>query len=303
MITGANAGIGFVTARTLLEAGAEVIITTRSEIKTTETINRLVEGLPLSASPRVKGVQMDLSSFSSIRDASQDILKFRIERLDAICLNAGVLGISEFTETEDGLEMHWGVNHVGHFYFLKLLMPTLMEIPGHTRIVVVASAAHSFIPRNFTVSTHLPPTSENYNKHQAYSISKMCNILMARQIEELFGHKGITAYSVHPGVIFGTGLYRSFCRCLAPLLNCCGYMHCLCLWHADHKTVRVGASTQLFVMTEPLENLHGGGYYAGCRFQTQTSPQYKWRIIEDPKEAEDLWTLTEQTVIQRSNSL
>jgi len=129
MITGANSGIGFVTAQTILIAGAKVIVVTRTANKTSKTINRLIEGLSPSTKERVKGMSMDLSSLSSVRAGVKKFDKLGVQRLDAICLNAGVMLIPEFSETEDGLEMHWGINHVGHFYLLKLLVPTIQRFP------------------------------------------------------------------------------------------------------------------------------------------------------------------------------
>lgn len=303
MITGANTGIGFVTARTLLAAGAKVIITTRSPEKTNDTINRLIEGLPLTKSPNAKGLSMDLSSFDSIKEAVQEFTKLNLRRLDAVCLNAGVMGISEFTETRESLEMHWGVNHVGHFYLLKLLMPTILKVPGHTKIVIVSSMAHTYTPNNFTVNTHLPPKREDYDRSVAYSISKLCNILTAREIARRFSGRGVSAYSVHPGFISGTSLYRAFPGCVPCILNCCAYAHCCCLWYADYKPVDKGASTQLFVMTEPVRNLENGGYYSNCRLQTRKSPCYKYRIIENEEEAQNLWELTESIIANETISI
>lgn len=300
-ITGANAGIGFVTAKTLLAAGAEVIISTRSADKTRETINRLIEDLPPSSSERAKGVSFDLSSLSSVKAGVEEFIKLNIQRLDALCLNAGVMLIPDFRETEDGLEMHWGINHVGHFYLFKLLIPTILKLPGHTRIIVVSSITHSiWTPNNFTVDTHLPPKRKTYHRCTNYGTSKLCNILMAREIAKRYNGKGISAYSCHPGFITGTSLYRNMPSCIPPLFQCCACLHCACLWHADFKTVPVGASTQLYLMTQPLIYLIPGGYYAGCRLQSSESPMYKYPMNENNEEARKLWELTERIIADRT---
>jgi len=300
-ITGANAGIGFVTAKTLLAAGAEVIVSTRSADKTRETINRLIEGLPPSSSERAKGVSFDLSSLSSVKAGVEQFDKLNVQRLDALCLNAGVMLIPDFRETEDGLEMHWGINHVGHFYLFKLLIPTILKLPGHTRIIVVSSVTHSiWTPNNFTVDTHLPPKRKTYDRCTNYGISKLCNILMAREIAKRYNGKGISAYSCHPGFISGTSLYRYMPSLIPPLFQCCAYLHCACLWHADFKTVPVGASTQLYLMTQPLLWLFSGGYYAGCRLQSRQSRMYKYPMNENDDEARKLWELTERIIADRT---
>jgi len=299
MITGANAGIGFVTAQSLLAAGAEVVISTRSATKTRATIDRLCESLPLNASISVKGVSMDLSSMSSIEAGVKEFIGLGVMRLDALCLNAGVMAIPEYTETNDGLEMQWGVNHVGHFYLFKLLESTILKLPGHTRIVVLASMKHFETPNDFAVDTHLPPNHENYDMNTNYCISKLSNIYMARELARRFEGKGVTAYSVHPGIITGTSLWRHLPSCLPCMLKCFFYAHCSCLWFPDFKSVRKGASTQLYLMTCPLAELSNGGYYVGCRLQNSKSRLYKYTMVENEEEAEKLWVLSEKIIADR----
>jgi len=307
MITGANTGIGFVTAQSLLESGAKVIITTRSAVKTKDTISRLIDGLPLSAKEhgkeRVVGINFDLGSLSSIEEGVKQFNALGIKRLDAVCFNAGVMAIPGFSETVDGLEMTWGVNHVGHFHLFKLLLPTIEQLSGHTRIVVVSSIAHQETPNDFSVDTHIPPRREDYEKWQAYGVSKLSNILMAKEIAKRFDGKGISAYALHPGFIAGTSLYRHMPSCFPYFFDCCSYIHCCCLWFADYKSVRKGASTQLFLMSQPLESLKSGGYYAGCRLQDKNSVNYKAVFIENDMEAEKLWEKTEEIIAEKLSGM
>jgi len=303
MVTGANAGIGFETAHALLEANAEVIITTRSEEKTKDTINRLTENLPSGAKERVKGVSIELSSLGSVEAGVKQFSELGVQRLDAVCFNAGVMMVPEFKETEEGLEWQWGVNHIGHFYLFKLLLPTILKLPGHTKIVVVSSVAHYDTPADFTVSTHLPPKRETYNRVANYAISKICNILFAREIAKRFEDKGITAYSLQPGFIVGTSLVRHLPSCFAYMVKCCMPLHCSCLWYADFKSVRTGASNQVYLMTKPLEYLSSGGYYVGCRLQNSESVLYREQIIENAEEAEKLWVLSESIIEQWENKI
>jgi len=303
MVTGANAGIGFHTAQALLSAEANVIISTRSPEKTKITIGRLLDGLPAEAKNRVQGVSMDLSSLASVDAGAKEFSELGVKRLDAVCLNAGVMMIPEFTETKEGLEMQWGVNHIGHFYLFKLLESTILKLPGHTRIVVVSSVAHYDTPDDFTVDTHLPPKRETYERTANYSISKLSNIYMAREIARRYQGKGISSYSLQPGFVIGTSLYRHLPGCLPLLANCCMYAHCSCLWYADYKTVRNGASTQLFLMTHPLEDLVSGGFYCGCRLQSSKSVLYKYPMNENDEEAEKLWKLSESIISNWKNQI
>jgi len=301
MVTGANAGIGFVTAQVLLAAGAKVIVSTRSTEKTNNTINRLVDSLTPNSRERALGVSMDLGSFSSIEAGVKEFNALGLEHLDALCLNAGVMMIEEFTETNDGYEMQWGVNHLGHFYLFKLLEPTLLRMLGHTRVVVVSSEAHLDTPNDFTVDTHLPPKKETYGRVRNYAISKMCNILMARGISNRFEGKGMTAYSVHPGWITGTSLLRHVPSFVPHLMNCCMYSHCVCFWYTDYKSLRKGASAQLYLMTCPLDELKSGGFYVGCRLQSSKSILYKYPMNENDDEVEKLWKLSESIVQQQQH--
>jgi len=303
MVTGANAGIGFVTARTLLSAGANVIISTRSPEKTKMTISRLLEGLPAEVKNRVQGVSMDLSSLASVDAGAKEFLDLGVKRLDALCLNAGVMMIPQFTETKEGLEMQWGVNHIGHFYLFKLLEPAILKMPGHTRIVVVSSVAHYDTPDDFTVDTHLPPKEETYSRTVNYSISKLSNIYMAREIAKRYEGKGISSYSLQPGFIIGSSLYRHLPGCLPKLVSCCMYAHCTCLWYADYKSVRNGASTQIFLMTHPSEELVSGGFYVGCRLQNSESVLYKHPMNENDEEADKLWKLSENIISNWKNQI
>jgi len=298
MVTGGNSGIGFVTAQTLLAAGAEVIVSTRSAAKTEDTINRLLQGLPLTAKERIKGVSFDLGSLKSIQSGVKEFEALGVKRLDALCLNAGVMALPEFNETDDGLEKQWGVNHVGHFYLFKLLLPTIEKLPYHTRIVIVASTAHNLTPNDFSVETHIPPKRENYGNWSNYGISKISNILMAKEITKRFDGTKLSAYALHPGVIMGTNLQRHMPICAEFVFNCCAYLHCCCLWNADYKNLRTGASNQLFLMTQPLENLKNGGYYAGCILQDRNSVNYKTALVESNEEAKRLWDATEKIIAE-----
>jgi len=303
MVTGVNAGIGFATARALLSSGANVIISTRSPEKTKATISRLLEGLPAEVKNRVQGVSMDLSSLASVDAGVKEFMDLGVKRLDALCLNAGVMMIPQFTETKDGLEMQWGVNHIGHFYLFKLLESSILKFPGHTRVVVVSSVAHYDTPNDFTVDTHLPPKQETYDRGVNYSISKMSNIYLAREIAKRYEGKGISSYSLQPGFIVGSSLWRHLPSCVPYLVNCCMYAHCSCLWYADYKSVENGSSTQLFLMTHPLDELVSGGFYVGCRLQNSKSVLYKYPMNENDEEANKLWKLSESIISKWKNQI
>lgn len=296
MITEAHDGTGYVTAQTLLMAGANVIVASSSDWRTQDTYIRLIDDVTPEARKRISCVTMDLQSLSSIEAGVKEFVKLNVDRLDAICFNAGVMLLPKYKETKDGLEMQWGVNHVGQFYLFQLLLPTIIDLPGETRIVIVSSVAHYDTPNDFTVRTHLPPTPDTYGRSASYGISKICNILMAREITKRFRRQGISAYSLQPGFVTETSLYSRLPVFVPYILKCCAFAHCCCLWHADFKSVRKGASTQLFLMTWPKDLLSSGGYYVGCRRQDRGSALYKYPMTENDEEGENLWKLTENII-------
>lgn len=197
VITGATSGIGLETARALSATGATLILTAR-DMKKAETA--LAEILEPS---RVSLVEMDNASFTSIRTAAAATLAKSNNQVNILINNAGVMGIEELTLTENGHEMHFATNHLGHFLLFQLLKPALLasSTPDfHSRVVNVASSGHR--------SYHLNE-SDNYNFQKggyhfglAYANSKLANIYMANELDRRYGGKGLRATSLHPGAIW-----------------------------------------------------------------------------------------------------
>jgi NAD(P)-dependent dehydrogenase (short-subunit alcohol dehydrogenase family) len=203
VITGATSGIGLETARALSATGATLLLTAR-DMKKAETT--LVGILELG---RVSLVKMDNASFASIRSAAAAILTKSDNQVNILVNNAGVL-IKNLKLTEDGHEMHFGTDHLGHFLLFQLLKPALLasSTPNfHSRVINVSSSTH----RSWTLNE-----SDNYNFQKggydcrfAYANSKLANIYMANELERRYGHKGLHATSLHPGSII-TAISRDF---------------------------------------------------------------------------------------------
>src|SRR5919201_3150376 len=135
VITGGNTGIGKEAAVGLAEAGAHVVITSRNEDRGRAARAEIVER---SGNSEVEVMPLDLASFRSIRSFAADVLG-RFDRLDVLVDNAGLIH-RQRTETEDGFETTFGVNHVGHFLLTGLLLERL-RASAPARVVVVASDA------------------------------------------------------------------------------------------------------------------------------------------------------------------
>jgi len=138
IITGGNTGIGKVTAILLAERGGRIILACRNAQKANAAVQEIKEK---TGNENVFFKNLDLASMASIRKFSEDILKTE-EKIDVLLLNAGVM-IPPYQLTEDGFELQFGVNHLGHFLLTHLLLDRL-KVSAPSRVVVVSSLGHNF---------------------------------------------------------------------------------------------------------------------------------------------------------------
>ncbi len=139
IVTGANTGIGYTTARELARKGAKVIVAARSEERGKDAVARIKKQLKgLKGADLVEFMKLDLGSFSQIRSFARSFL-WNNRQLDILVLNAGIM-VPPFETTKDGFESQIGVNHLGHFLLTKLLTPLLKK--SKARVVSVSSLAH-----------------------------------------------------------------------------------------------------------------------------------------------------------------
>lgn len=136
IVTGANTGIGFETARSLAYFGCRVLMACRSQSKTEEAIEKIRQERN-SAGERCSFIPLDLCSMKSVKDAA-DLIKKEVNRIDMLILNAAVFALP-FTQTDDHLETTFQVCHLAHFYLCKLLEDSL---DVRTRVIVVSSESH-----------------------------------------------------------------------------------------------------------------------------------------------------------------
>lgn len=131
VITGANTGLGFETAKALAAGGARVVLAVRDTEKGAQAAAKMAGDVDVQ--------QLDLTSLASIRSAA-DALKSRYDHIDLLINNAGVMTTPKGT-TADGFELQFGTNHLGHFAFTGLLLDKLLDVDG-ARIVTVSSNGH-----------------------------------------------------------------------------------------------------------------------------------------------------------------
>lgn len=143
VVTGANTGIGFETARSLAYFGCRVLLACRSQAKAEEAIEKIrVERN--AAGERCSFVPLDLESLASVEKATQ-IIKSKVSHIDMLILNAAVFALP-YTQTVDGLETIFQVCHLSHFYLCELLEGLL---DSRSRVVVVSSESHRWV---FTIA-------------------------------------------------------------------------------------------------------------------------------------------------------
>lgn len=194
LITGATSGIGLETARALAANGAEVVIGARDESKAEKTLQSIRLGTP---DARISSLDLDLASLDSIRQFAHYVSE-QNSAIDLLINNAGVMLLPHGV-TDDGFELHFGTNHLGHFALTGLLLPTLERAPS-PRIVTVASLAH----REATLD--LDDLHDNdgaaYQPMAAYRRSKLANLVFGYELDRRLRAAGMKArsFAAHPGL-------------------------------------------------------------------------------------------------------
>ncbi len=192
IVTGANSGIGYETARVLAQRGATVIMACRNLDKANSAAEQI---RALRPTGEIVVMQLDLADLDSVRQFAEH---FQAEhnRLDLLINNAGIM-VPPFGTTEQGFEQQFGVNHLGHFALTAGLIDRLIETPG-ARVVNVSSSAHRFGKVDFE---DLNWQHKEYSAMGAYGQSKLANLLFTYELQrklEQASH-GTIAVAAHPG--------------------------------------------------------------------------------------------------------
>ncbi|MEV7280072.1 oxidoreductase [Streptomyces sp. NPDC093111] len=191
VVTGANSGIGYVTARELARAGAHVVLACRSRTRGEAALSRLRDEVPHASAAFAP---LDLGDLASVR-AFAAARAEADERLDLLVNNAGVMALPH-GRTADGFETQFGVNHLGHFALTGLLMPQLLRTPD-ARIVSLSSGFHALADLDHTDLN----AERGYRRWIAYGRSKTANLLFVHELSRRLAAagSGIVAAAAHPG--------------------------------------------------------------------------------------------------------
>jgi NAD(P)-dependent dehydrogenase (short-subunit alcohol dehydrogenase family) len=190
IVTGANSGIGIETARALAEKGALVVLPVRDIEKGRRASQEITGKYP---GAKIEVMNLDLTSLASIKSFVEAYSQEHAG-LDILINNAGVM-VPPYSKTEDGFELQFGTNHLGHFTLTGLLLPMLLK-SENGRIVNVSSVAHRRGNINFD---DLEWNQREYNAGQAYADSKIANLHFTSELASRLKDAGITVAAAHPG--------------------------------------------------------------------------------------------------------
>ena len=276
LVTGANTGIGFATAKVLAANGARVLLGCRSEERATAAMSRIAADV---VDADLGFVALDQGDLDSIRSAADTIIDAE-ERLDVVVNNAGIM-IPPREMTSDGFESQFGINHLGTFALTSLLLPKLAETTG-SRVVVTSSIAH----RGGTIHFGDIDASGKYRAQERYQQSKLANLLFMYELDRrLRAHdSGTIAVACHPGIA-ATELLRNVPKVVAsiaaPVLS-------VFFNSAEH-----GAWPTLMAATSA--DMVGGDYVGPSRRGETAGPARKVASTgraRDPQLAQLLWDLS-----------
>jgi NAD(P)-dependent dehydrogenase (short-subunit alcohol dehydrogenase family) len=244
VVTGANSGIGFETARQLAKRGAAVVLASRDEAKARDGVERIARQVPGAATDVVR---LDLASLASVRKAAEQV-RSRYRQLDLLVNNAGLM-MPPLGRTEDGFELQFGTNHLGHFALTGLLLGRLLAAPG-SRVVTVSSFGH----RQGRIDLADPNFERRpYSPMAAYGQSKLANLMFTYELQRRLASAGAPtiAVALEPGAV-RTELQRH----MAGGMHVVGNLLMRALGQPD---AAAGALATLRAATDPA--VKGGEYY------------------------------------------
>ncbi|MQY28853.1 oxidoreductase [Nocardia aurantia] len=271
VVTGANTGLGFETARALAEHGATVVLACRNADRARAAAARIEDSVP---SVRVDTESLNLASLESVRTAAA-ALRDRYDRIDLLINNAGVTGLKGVTE--DGFENQFGINHLGHFAFTGLLLDRVTAAP-EGRVVTVSSLGHR--AGRIEAADPAAPGGNTYGK------SKLANLLFTYALDRRLAGTAARSLAAHPGgantevARYAPAPVRALNRGLTVLLG---------------RTPAMGALPTLRAATDP--GAAGGEYYgpAGLLevrgYPVVVEPAERAR---DRERQERLWAVSEE---------
>jgi len=281
IITGGNTGIGYVTAREMARKNAHVFVASRNKERGEAAVEKIKAE---TGKTKVELLLLDLQDLKSVKQSAENFLAKNLP-LHILVNNAGIMA-SPFRLTVDNIEEQFGVNHVGHFLFTKILLPKI-EASAPSRILNVTSMAHQSAGTiNFE---HINEENAAYNFGR-YAQSKLANILFTNALNKRLEGKQVYVNSVHPGFV-NTELSRG-------AIDSWGVWGKVIFKVANvfAKNPDNGALTQLYVATSPeieQENYRARYFVPYAKLSTSS------KVSTDEELAEKLWKFTDDLVVEK----
>ena len=270
VVTGANSGIGFWSAKMLADMNAEVIIGCRTLQKAKEAKERMEK--ESGRSIKIVPLEVDLSSLKSVLEFTREV-KSRYEKLDVLINNAAVMRIfSKEDYTKDGLEMMMGVNHISHHLLTRELIELIRRGGKGSRVINLTAVGHKLVSTNFVENL----MGHNVSGIVQYCNSKAANILFSLELQK---RVGACIFSLHPGNI-ETHINRDMPHWLFPFFRVIQKLFLL--------SPKEGALSTIFLASDPSLQNSCGKYWEGCSMSDEAP------VVRDQELAKKLWDKTEE---------
>ena len=269
LVTGATSGIGEATAHSLAAAGARVGILCRNPAKGEETVATIHQA---TGNESLKLFCADLSSQDQIRRVAKEILE-AFDQIHVLVNNAGIVNL-EYSETEDGIETVFAVNHLAYFLLTNLLLERI-RASAPARIVNVSSNGHKFVGG---IDFENPGFRNNYKSMRVYGHSKLANILFTNELARQLEGTGVTANSLHPGAV-ATNLATNNGFWATALMRFVSLFF---------NSPERGARTSIHLATSPVVEGTTGKYFASEREAAMA------QAAADTDAAKRLWEMSER---------
>ena len=287
LVTGATAGLGEATTIALSTRGAHVVLATRNAEKTTAVMDRIRQRHPEAS---LEHLSVDLADLASVRSAAEAFLTAHAS-VDRIVANAGIMA-PPLQRTADGFEMQLGVNHLGHFALVGLLLPALLAADG-ARVVTVSSGAHKVGRIDLT---DLNWDRERYEKWPAYGRSKLANLLFTSELQRRLEAAPADAVSVaaHPGYA-ATDLQTTGPTAQGGISGRINGIMLRAVNAVVAQSASQGALPQLFATAAP--DVPGGSYWGPDgpgEVRGSPGPAARSGRAQDPVMARALWEASEE---------
>ncbi len=281
IVTGANIGLGFQTARELARAGAQVVMACRSIERGEAAAGRIRSEQPAA---QVQVARLDLSSLASVREFAAAALA-AAEPIEILVNNAGVMALPKREVTVDGFEAQLATNYLGHFALTGLLLPSLLR-SGSARVVSLSSNAHKRGVMDWADIQH----EKGYGPMKTYSQTKLAMLIYGRELQRQSTAHGakLLSVSAHPG-LSSTAIVRELSGPMKYIISAALGV----IGQSDEQ----GALPQLYAATAAGAQPEPGGYYGPDglgEFKGSPAPAKVAPQAADPTAGPRLWSLSEQ---------